>query len=218
MAERGGGQRVASGVWAWLAIGMVCLFEWGCALPPPPVGSLPPPAAPGGLFVSAVPAYRLSVEPVLADAPSRLVVLYARIENQGDSRLRFSPNNVDIQLPNGDSARVLDYPRAVAVLERTDIGVWSTDYARDNSRRYPPGGLRVDTKRRVKNEVRDALLREADVSSYRPLEGYLVVDTGRAFSTLDGSTMDVVASRVGDSTPVRNSYEFAANRGVQAGR
>lgn len=205
---------------ALVGLGLLCLLPAGCTwlTPPPGPVSLPQVEVPPVVRVSATPAYRLTVEPAFADIPSRLVVLYARIETLGDERLHFNPSNVQLELPNGTTARVFDRARAAAVIERTNLAVWSTDYTRDRRQRYPLGGLRTETKRRLKTEMLGGLLNEADVTRYRPLAGYLVVDTQVPLSSLDGTTMAVVANRVGDAAPVRETYQFAASRTGQVAR
>jgi hypothetical protein len=161
------------------------------------------------VLVSALPTYRLIVDPILADIPSRLLVLRARIETLGDDTLAFRPSGMNLRLPDGKRARVFDRARAEALLARATLGLIDLTYVQAG-RRHVPGGLAGPVEARLKQRVKDELLEYGNVTRARAIEGYLVVDILAPRTSLDGLTLEVVATRVGDAAAARDTYQFAA--------
>lgn len=188
-----------------------------CA-PHPPAGPAPQSAAPSPstVIISARPAYRLIADPTLADIASRLVVLHARIETEGTDRLHVSPTNIDLTLSDGTIAHAFDRTRGLALLERTQVGVWNLEYTYDDQRRYPPGGLKEPTRRRVQAGIAGGLLGDVEVTRDQPVEGFLIIDTHTPLTSLAGTTLGVSASRLSDSARVRDTFQFAATERTSA--
>jgi len=159
--------------------------------------------------VTAIPSYRLIVSPRLADAPSRLLAVHARIETYSEQPLHFSPLGVRLRLPDGTTGRAFDRPRATEVLERADLGAADLSYMAQRNARRPPGGLYERVKGPLKNQLEQSLLGEVDFSRDQPLEGYLIVDAGRPVASLNGALLEVEATRISDALPVRDQYEFS---------
>ncbi len=159
------------------------------------------------MIVSAIPVYRLVLSPHLANAPSRLLVLHARLEALNDETLRLSPGDVTLTLPDGSPGKVLDPPRAIELLRRTDIGAADLSYV--GQRNAPgPAGLPQAAKPAIKEEVATNLLYAGDFNDRQPIDGYLVVDTETPLASLDGVVLEIVASRVDDTTGLRYTYRF----------
>lgn len=170
------------------------------------------------VFVSAVPSYRLIIEPRAADLPSRLLLLYTRIETASDDALGFDPTQAKLVLPDGTRARVFDRTRATVLLDRTELGSWDLSYAHEPRSRAPRGGFVPVVQQRLKKQVRETLLDQAIVRRGQPLTGFLLVDTGVALTSLDRVSLEVVTSRAGDAQPYREVYQFAATSTVQSQR
>jgi hypothetical protein len=160
------------------------------------------------VIVSVVPAYRLILSPHLADAPSRLLVLHARLEALNDETLRLSPGDVTLRLPDGSPGKVFDPPRAIELLRRTDIGAADLSYV-GREAGFRPGGLPQAAKPAIKEEITTNLLYAGDFDRRQPIDGYLVVDTEAPLADLDGVVLEIVASRVDDTTALRYTYRFA---------
>ncbi len=207
---------------AWLCAGLVVvgLAASGCSLPPwgrpapEPVPAVAVAEAPPVVTVSALLSYRLIINPALADAPSRLLVLHTRIEALDEGSFRFDPAGAQIQLPDGTIGRAFDQARALELLQRTDLGLGDLAYLERGGGGLPRGGLNAPLKPVLTNLVRKELLGRTDFSREQPLQGYLVVDIGRPLASLQGVVLEVEAVRLSDAAPVRDRYEFASS-GVQ---
>lgn len=167
------------------------------------------------VVISAVPSYRLIIERRAADLPSRLLLLYTRIETARDEALRFDPSQAKLVLPDGTHARVFDRARAMILLDRTELGSWDLSYVREPRRRAAPGGFAPVVAGRLKKQVRETLLDQGIVRRGQPLTGFLLVDTGVALTSLDRVALEVVTSRAGDAQPYREVYQFAATSPAQ---
>jgi hypothetical protein len=168
--------------------------------------------------VTAFPAYRLVLDPAQIDQPSRLLVLRTRIEALDEnSTLHFSPRGVRIILPDGTSGNVFDRARGIEILKRTDLAEGDLSYTEEGNAR-PHGGLAQWTKPLLRDDLSKGLLEESDFDKAQPLTGYLVVDTIRPLSSLDGVVLEVTAIRLGDAEPVRQTFQFAANDSSSASR
>jgi hypothetical protein len=88
----------------------------------------------------------LIATPVMADLPSRLVVLQVRIDSTLDRAVSFSPDDVSFVLPSGQRAVVFDRGRAMELLRRTTLGDADLSYAQ-RSYDYPPGGSTTSAAR-----------------------------------------------------------------------
>lgn len=214
------GRRSGTGALArWLLMGGIAGLIGACAphhsAPSSQLSSAP---ARPTVIISARPAYRLIVDPTLADVASRLVVLHARIETLGADRLRISPTSIDLTLADGTVTHAFDQTRALALLERTQVAVWNLEYTYDDQHRYPPGGLKEPTRRRVKEGIADRVLGDVDVTRDQPVEGFLIIDTHTPLTSLAGTTLGVSASRLSDATPVRDTFQFAASERASASK
>lgn len=160
------------------------------------------------IFVTAVPSYRLIVSPQLADAPSRLMAVHARVETYSEPPLHFSPLGVWIRLPDGTRGRAFDRPRAIEILERAELGAADLSYLAQRNGRRRPGGLPNAVKSALKHQLKQSLLGEIDFSRDRPAEGYLIVDVRRPVASLEAALLEVEATRISDALPARAEYEF----------
>lgn len=159
---------------------------------------------------AASPAYRLLLGPEWADVPSRLLVLYARIENAGDQPILVRPGEMRFRLPDETSGRVFDRARAVELIRRTDCGVHDLSYVHKPPSEYFPGGLHSSIQSRLDDQMLGSLLDVVDLSPGAAIEGFLVVDAGQPVASLDGALLELVGTRPGDSAPVHETYRFAA--------
>lgn len=207
------------GAWWCAGLAAVALTAGSCSFPPwgrhSPEPVAPPVAAVAAVepvvTVSALLSYRLIINPVLADTPSRLLVLHARIEAVDEGLFRFDPAGAQIHLPDGTVGRAFDQPRAFELLQRTDLGLGDLAYLERAGRDRPPGGVHAHLKPVLTDAVRKGLIGRSDFSRAQPLQGYLVVDVGRPLASLDGVVLEVEATRLADSAPVRDRYEFASS-------
>lgn len=175
---------------------------------------VPPPS----VMITAVPSYRLIVEARDADSPSRLLLLYTRVETVSDDSLRFDPSQAKLVLPDGTRAGVFDRARASTLLDRTELGSWDLSYTRDASRRRSSGGFPPAIARQLKEQVRGTLLDATELRRGQPVMGFLLVDTGVPLASLERASLEVVARRVGDAQAVREVYQFAATSTAQPSR
>jgi hypothetical protein len=179
----------------------------GCGLwpPGPRAAKLKPVEVPverPSLVLSANHVYRLVVGPRWADAPSRLLVVYARLQNAGDQSILFRPEEMRLQLTDGGSGRVFDRARAVELLRRTNFG----------DPQPPTGEARTITtvwaEAALDDQVLHSLMDATDLSPGQVVEGFLIVDAGRPIASLEGAALEVVGTRAGDMAPVRDTYRF----------
>ena len=151
------------------------------------------------LVLSANHVYRLVVGPRWADAPSRLLVVYARVQNAGDQSIAFRPEEMRIQLTDGESGRVFDRARAAELLRRTNFG----------DAEPAAGGTRmVWSEVALDDQVLHSLMDATDLSPGQIVEGFLIVDVGHPVASLEGAALEVVGTRSSDMAPVRNTYRF----------
>jgi hypothetical protein len=185
----------------------------GCFLAPstsaPPVPP-PPEVVQPVVRVTATPAYRLVIEPRLGDAPSRLVVLYARIEVTEGDVLYFDPAALRLVLPGGRKGKIYDAPRAAVLLQRTDLAPWEPAHMAGSGQ--SSARLTQESRTRLKDQVNGSLMTAGEFGSDRTLTGYLVADTGAALQSFDQVTLEVFATRVKDALPVHGTYTFAAHK------
>jgi hypothetical protein len=175
---------------------------------PATAAGAPPAAATVSAFTAvAVPRYRLVAAPALLDAPSRLVVVQLRMEATGDQRYTVSAGDVTIALPDGTHARIFDRARAGELLRRAILA--DADMAYRQRPDHVPGGIDAYSSAAFSEMVRNNLLGEGTVSSGQPVQGYVVIDTGQALTSLDGTSFEVIARRVGDYAPARYAYQYA---------
>ena len=195
------------------AAGMGLTALGGCATSKPP----PPPPVPepvvvvdanSGLSVGAVPAFRLAASPSLADSPSRLVVLNIKVGTSVEGVLTVSPEDFTLQLPNGQQGRVFDRARAVEVLHRTTLADANLAYLTQGGN-HPYGGLSEEARAELSARVSGQLFASTMLMSPQLLEGFIVVDTGLPFASLNGGSIQIVAYRLRDATPVTSVYPFA---------
>jgi hypothetical protein len=202
--------------WFQAGIGLVGLLACasGCDFlrgtrptPTPP----PTPAAGGlgGLVVSAVPVYRLVANPLLLDAPSRLLVLQVRVGTTLDRPLSVAPDDVVLVLPNGQRGRIFDRGRALELLHRTMLAEADLSYLK-RPEGYLPGGLDESARQGLAEMTAINLLSEGAFTNEYPAQGYVVADTTVPLASLQGTTLEVVAYRLSDSAPAHGTYQFAA--------
>ena len=200
---------------AGIAAGAMLVAAAGCTLPdffhpkqPTPV--VPP--TPQGMVsndftVSALVAYRLAISPALADLPSRLLVVQLRLSGSQVGVLSLTGDDVQLVLPNGEPGRVFDRGRALELLRRTTLADGDLSYVQ---RGGPPGGLDDAARLQMTEMIQSNLLIEGVFTADQPIQGFVVVDTGTALSSLDGVSFDVIAYRLRDSAAAHGAYRFAA--------
>lgn len=197
-----------------MAMGMGLTALGGCATSKPP----PPPPVPepvviadttSGLSVGAVPAYRLAAGPWLADFPSRLLVLNIKVATNTEGVLTIAPEDFTLQLPNGQQGRVFDRARAVESLHRGTLADANLAYLAQSGS-HPYGGLSEEARAQLNDRVSGQLFTAMAFMSGQAIEGFIVVDTGVPFASLNGGSLQVVAYRLRDATPVTTLYPFAA--------
>ena len=167
----------------------------------------PVPVATGPLAISALPAYRLVTSPLLVDAPSRLLVIQVRLSSTDDRALSLTPEDLAVVLPTGEPRRVFDRGRALELLRRTMLAQGDLSYARGDS--YLPSGLDDSARPQLTDMVMSNLLTQGPLTRDYTVQGYVVVDTGVALSSLNGASLEVVAHRLSDAEPARGIYPFA---------
>jgi hypothetical protein len=174
----------------------------------PPVAQ--PPAAgddAAGFSAHAIPLYRLVPNQGEIDTPSRLLVLQLRLEGGGDSGYAFSTQDLAIVFADGSRARVFDRARAFELLRRTIIAEADLSYLR--RRPYVPGGIAPPARQPVAERVAGRLLGDGMFDAANPLQGFVIVDTGAARTSMDGAVVEVLAHRLSDSAPSRVAYQLA---------
>jgi hypothetical protein len=196
-----------------VAVGALASFAAGCFLCPS-APEVPPPAPPkvppSPVTVSATPAFRLIVSPELADTPSRLIVLYARVETRGSERLHFDPTQMHLVFPGKRMGEVFDAPRALVLLEQTELGRWELDSSSGTAR--SPNGFDKEFRTRLKEKIREALMTAADFGPEHALSGYVIADTGFPVTSLDDAALEVVTTRVRDLVEMRTTHQFASHK------
>jgi hypothetical protein len=198
-----------------VAVGALASVAAGCFLypaapevPPPP----PPKVLPSPVTVSATPAFRLIVNPQFADGPSRLIVLYVRVEARGNDRLHFDPAQMHLVLPGKRRGEIFDAPRAAVLLEQTELARWDLDYSRGPA--HTPSGFDKDFRTRLKEKIHEALMTPADFGPGLALTGYLIADTGVPVTSLEDAALEIVTTRVRDLLEVRTTYQFASHKAL----
>ena len=176
--------------------------------PTPLPAATPVPVAAGELAISARPAYRLVTTPILADAPSRLLVLQVRVNSGDDRALTLSADDLAIILPTGEQRRVFDRGRALELLRRTTLAEADLSYTRHEG--YLPGGVDAAVQPELNALVVSQLLNEGAFTGGYVVQGYVVVDTGVALVSLDGSSFHAVAYRLSDGVPAQGTYQFGS--------
>ena len=194
---------------------------WSCSMfpdvreawsPPsrlPSAPAPPPPAAGAELSVTARPAYRLAISPGGADAPSRLLVLQVRLATSDDSALSVAPEDIVLTLPNGEPGRVFDQARAVEVLHRAILADADLSYLQSGSA-HPPGGIDDGTRSGLVDIILGNLLSAQAFAGGQGAQGFVVVDTQVPLTSLAGASLQVVAYRLRDTSPVTAPYQFNA--------
>ncbi len=166
-----------------------------------------PAPTPPALIVTAVPEYRLLIYPDLPTA-SRFFIVRTRVQPISDDLFHFTPTDVRVTLSDGSTGRTFDRARAKALLDALDLveaqsppGPAPNGYGWD-------GRLAPAIQDRLRTEIGLALLDEGAFTRTEPLQGYLVVDTGRLQSSLSDASLEVTVSRVGDDLIAKESYQF----------
>ncbi len=179
-----------------------------------PSGSVHPGDIPPGDFtVRALPVYRLVSSPVLIDSPSRLLVVSLRLEATGDPSYAYTASDLHIVLPDGSRARIFDHPRALELLRRAIITEADMSYLLRPG--HQPGGISEFTRSALADMVAGNLLDAGAFASGRPLQGYVVIDTGVALMSIEGASFEVVARRLGDDAPARYAYRLQPATSVE---
>lgn len=174
-----------------------------------------PTASPDDFSAVALPVYRLVASSALLDAPSRLLVVQLRIMSTGDHSYTFTPGDLTVALPDGTHARIFDTARADQLLRRTHLAEADMSYLlRPN---HVPGGVATYSSEALARMVESNLLAEGTVAPGQPLQGYIVIDTGQPMLSLDGTSFEVIARRVGDFAPARYAYQVATAGAATAG-
>lgn len=163
-------------------------------------------AAPAAtLIVTAVPMYRLLVYPDVPEA-SRLFVVKTRIEPIGDDLLHFSPADMRLTLEDGTSGRVFDRGRASALVD--SLSLTETAVTADPRGLGWNGRLAPALEAQLKQQILAGLLDERLFTRSEPVDGYVVLDTSRASSSLNGAALEVTVTRVSDEMVESERYQF----------
>jgi hypothetical protein len=183
----------------------------GCALVPgwggrhdTDVDALQRSASP--VFVTAAPSYRLLVDGAAADAPSRLLVLYTRVEARSGASVPFALANLRLRLGNGQFARIFDPERAAVLVRRTRLGAANLSYLHTSGERQVPGGLPPWGQEALRKQLLEHLLAGGTVRPDEPLRGYLVVDTLEPLASLDGAVLEAITEH--DGVAARDTFLF----------
>jgi hypothetical protein len=200
--------------WAGLMIGMAGCIPRHTAVAPAPAG--PAAGATASEFTAvAVPVYRLVATRAQLDAPSRLLVVQLRIMSTGAHSYTVGPGDLTVALPDGTHARIFDSARADQLLRRTYLADADLSYLLRPG--HVPGGVAAYSSGALAQMVESNLLREGIVTPEQPLQGYIVIDTGEAMSSIEGASFEVIARRVGDYAPARYAYQLATSGSGTAG-
>lgn len=190
----------------------------GCALVQKTAAPRVETEAPDGLAVSvtvvATLSHRLIATPEEIQGPSRLVAVYARLENAGTETFLFNPANVTLTLADGTVGRGFDRQRAAALIERLEIapaGSMSAQMHGLPDRTRAPGVQEL-----LKRQLIEGLLDEGALGS-EAIQGYLLLDTNRRSASLEGAVLYVSLTRVSDGAPMRQVYRFAGRSEAGAG-
>lgn len=154
-------------------------------------------AAVSPVFVTAAPSYRLLVDAAAADSPSRLIVLYTRIEARSQASVPFALSNLRLRLGNGEFARIFDPERAAVLVRRTRLGAADLSYLHTNGEPHVPGGLPPWGQESLKKQLLERLLAAGIVRPGEPMQGYLVVDTLEPLVALDGAVLEATTEEGG---------------------
>lgn len=174
------------------------------------------PAATGEEFSAvAVPVYRLVTNPVMLDAPSRLLVVQLRVMSTGSNSYTFTPGDLTVALPDGTHARIFDTARSDQLLRRTYLAEADMSYLLRPD--HVPGGVTSYSSSSLASMIAGNLLTEGIVAPGQPLQGYIVIDTGQAMLSLEGTTFEVIARRAGDYAPARYAYQVATSGAATTG-
>jgi hypothetical protein len=159
------------------------------------------------ISVAAQPARRLLVTTDDNQSSSRVLALWLRVENGNGETVAFSPDNVALVFADGTVGTALDRARANALIERLDIA--PTDEAvADYPDLWALAG-RASQQPNLKRQLSDGLLEER-LFAAGTVEGYVVFDTKRSTSSLDGASLRVTLVRDSDRAELRQLYRFAA--------
>jgi hypothetical protein len=144
-------------------------------------------------------------------SPSRLLALKIRVEVLADADgLQFDPTRLRLTLSGGQKAQVFDRDRAMALLQRTTIALDTSPHISRTDSKLSK--LEPRMERHHKQQVMDSLLDVRPLGAKQPAEGYVVVDTKAPYSSLQGSTLVVVAGTSAAPRAARGTYEFANGR------
>lgn len=189
--------------------GMMMVVAAGCSWlsnSPTPDSAHPGEPQSADFTVSALPVYRLVSSPALADSPSRLLVVSLRLEGTGEASYAYTSSDLHVILPGGSRARVFDRARALELLRRTTIAEADMTYLLRPD--HQAGGIGEFTRSAVADMVAANLLADGPFAAGRPLQGYVVIDTGTALMSIEGASFEVVARRLGDDAPARYAYQL----------
>lgn len=183
---------------------MTCLalFAYGCpragqgpGTPGPSVQS-PPPAP--SIEARANPVFRLVIPPRPVDEPARLVAVFVRIENVDHRNLLIRPDRVRLELPDGSKRFALDKPRAIEILKRSLLARYDL-YYRDDQPALPPSGLTREQQEYWTWRFQQDLLDATELAPGDTVEGFVVVDTGQRFRTLEDTVVEAIPHPAGSS-------------------
>ncbi len=158
--------------------------------------------------MNALPVYRLITAEMLADMPSRLIVLYVRMRSNDDESASVRLDDLKLLLPSGEEGRVFDRPRAAELVRRTTLADVSFSYLQDPQ--HLPGGLSAFDQAQRSRLVLSSLFDNAMLSRSTPLEGYVVVDTQQPLPSLTDASIGITVHRLSDAAPLRADYIFPA--------
>lgn len=181
----------------------------GCVPVAPTVVSETPTPVPT-LVVTAAASYRLQLPGNSANAPSRLLVVQASVEPSEATTIAVDYREFRLTLPDGSVAQIFDPERASTLVRRTLL---AGPPVQGGFAAVPgqttPGAVPTPLRRRLEQDVLANVFDSGEASAGQGLHGYLVLDTGRPFASLDGAVLEVIAHRGGDSATIQGSYRFA---------
>jgi hypothetical protein len=193
------------------ALACILLLTSGCPqMSQGPVpGATPHPTLPApSIEARANPVFRLVVPPRPLDEPARLVAVFVRIENIDDGDLLIRPDRVRLELPDGARRFALDKPRAIEILKRSLLARYDLYYL-DDDPPPPRGGLSRQQQEYWTQRFHEDLLDDTRLAPGQSVEGFVIVDTGRRFRTLEDTVVEAIphpaGPAAGDATrhPVR---------------